>query len=468
MTDKFSNSLDSNLKNTQGSSLQGSARRVSRDRERERLSAMFPSNSQHFNHVNAVAIQDVPALNHMDLNESSAFMRNQASDGAPPYAESLMSNSKKLQDDLEKIGSKIKQHEDNLKFLKTQKNQLDDSILDMQVSLGKYISSRAPKPEDEDPSHVQSEEETIEQILKYEKTAAGILCQLKTRHAVQVSNLTSTQDVLGVVAMLGKVDDDNLGRLLSEYLGVETMLAVVCKSYEGIKALEMYDEEGGVNKGLGIHGLGVSIGRALEGRFLVICLESLRPYAGEFVADDPQRRLEIPKPRLPNGDAPPGFLGFAVNMITIDRENLYCLTPGGCGLRETLFYNLFSRLQVYRTRAEMHLALPCISDGSISLDGGIIRTSGMFFLGSRVDAGLRFPKSSTISELPERYFEIGKQIKQKRWEKERIQEDMQREQHLLDQAKFNFQIKKQEFVKFLADSSSYMTQVVPLLAFKRN
>ena len=38
----------------------------------------------------------------------------------------------KLQDELEKIGSKMKQHEDNLKFLKTQKSQLDDAILDLQ------------------------------------------------------------------------------------------------------------------------------------------------------------------------------------------------------------------------------------------------------------------------------------------------------------------------------------------------
>jgi len=65
-------------------------------------------------------------------------------------------------------------------------------------------------------------------------------------------------------------------RLLSEYLGVETMLAIVCKTYEGVKALEMYDKEGCINKSYGLHGLGASIGRALDGRFLVICLEYLR------------------------------------------------------------------------------------------------------------------------------------------------------------------------------------------------
>lgn len=45
----------------------------------------------------------------------------------------------KLQDDLEMLGRKIKQHEENIKFLKTQKNQVDDSILDMQGILWFYV-----------------------------------------------------------------------------------------------------------------------------------------------------------------------------------------------------------------------------------------------------------------------------------------------------------------------------------------
>ena len=54
------------------------------------------------------------------------------------------------------------------------------------------------------------------------------------------------------------------------------MLAIVCRTYEGVKALEMYDKDGLINKSSGLHGLGASIGRALDGRYLVICLESLR------------------------------------------------------------------------------------------------------------------------------------------------------------------------------------------------
>lgn len=41
----------------------------------------------------------------------------------------------RLQDELEKSGSRIKEHEDNLKFLKDQRNQLDGSIVDMQGTI---------------------------------------------------------------------------------------------------------------------------------------------------------------------------------------------------------------------------------------------------------------------------------------------------------------------------------------------
>ena len=57
---------------------------------------------------------------------------------------------------------------------------------------------------------------------------------------------------------------------------MQTMLAVVCRTYDGVKALETYDKEGSINKNAGIHGLGASIGRHLDGRFRVICLETLR------------------------------------------------------------------------------------------------------------------------------------------------------------------------------------------------
>ena len=64
------------------------------------------------------------------------------------------------------------------------------------------------------------------------------------------------------------------------------------------------------------------------------------------------------------------------------------------------------------------------------------------------------------SDLPDNYYELEYQMKQKKWERERILEDMRREQALLDQEKYNFSLRKQDLLKFLADSSSYVTQVV--------
>lgn len=71
-------------------------------------------------------------------------------------------------------------------------------------------------------------------------------------------------------------------------------------------------------------------------------------------------------------------------MINVEPTNLFYVTDSGYGLRETLFYNLFSRLQVYETREQMTSALPFICDGAVSLDGGMIRSAdGLFSLGRR-------------------------------------------------------------------------------------
>ncbi|XP_065868064.1 uncharacterized protein [Euphorbia lathyris] len=92
------------------------------------------------------------------------------------------------------------------------------------------------------------------------------------------------------------------------------------------------------------------------------------------------------QPKLPNGECPPGFIGFAVNMIYMDYMNLLYVSDV-YGLKETYIYNLFSRLQVYKSREEMLLALPLISDGVISLDGGMITPNGFVSLRNRFDVG---------------------------------------------------------------------------------
>lgn len=407
------------------------------------------------NNAKAIVVHDPSMLNHVGQNNASPFANHGIQNGV---ADSAAYKAKKCQDALQETGLKVKRHEENMKFLKTKKNRLDDLVIDLQVALGKYHSGTTPGIEKDGLSYVKSEDETLEQISRHDKSAAAVLCHLKTLHGTQASILPLTKDVIGIVATLGRVEDDSLSRALSDYLGLETMLAVVCKTYDGVRALEIYNQEGLINKGSGLHGLGTSMGRPLDGRFLVICLENLSPFAGDFIADDPQRRLDLLKPKLPNGECPPGFLGFAVNMINVDSVHLFCVTSSGHGLRETLFYSLFSRLQVYKTRLEMLQALPCISSGAISLDGGMIKGAGMFSLGNR-DVDVKFPKNFGRSSPPQNFFQIENKLKEIKWERERIMEDMQREQALLDHARFNFEVKKQEFIKYLAQSSSYATQM---------
>ena len=67
-----------------------------------------------------------------------------------------------------------------------------------------------------------------------------------------------------------------MARLLAEFLGLETMMAVVCKNFQSMKVLEDYDENGIIDRSAGLHALGSYIGRTLDGRFLAIYLENLR------------------------------------------------------------------------------------------------------------------------------------------------------------------------------------------------
>lgn len=86
-------------------------------------------------------------------------------------------------------------------------------------------------------------------------------------------------------------------------------------------------------------------------------------------------------PLLPTGQVPPGFLGYAVNLINIDVHCIDTRTNRGHGLRETLFYLLFGELQVYETRESMKGACSCIKHGAVSLDGGIMKGNGVLSLG---------------------------------------------------------------------------------------
>ncbi|GJN38238.1 hypothetical protein PR202_gb27262 [Eleusine coracana subsp. coracana] len=317
---------------------------------------------------------------------------------------------KTMEEELKKLGFKVNHHERNIKFLKSELNAVEEACVDL---------------------------------------GTGIMCQLKVRHYLLASKMPLMKDILGFVATLGKVNDDNLSRILSEYLGMDNMLALVCKTYDSVKGLEKYDKNGFIDKSSGLHGLARTIGKVLDGRFTVFCLENLRPFSDVVNTDDPQRKLILQRPRLPGGESPPGFLDFAVNMIHLEQAHMSCLTASGHGLRETLFYSLFSHLQVYKTRADIESSLPWINDGAISLDGGILRPNGSFCLGDSKNLEVKFAVSRGVSSLPEDITDMEEQVKLKNWEKERLLEDMKREEDLLNQVKELYSKQKHELMGYL-------------------
>ncbi|AQK63743.1 Protein DEFECTIVE IN MERISTEM SILENCING 3 [Zea mays] len=255
------------------------------------------------------------------------------------------------------------------------------------VKLGNYHSSVAAVVNN-DTSAQEDEQHTIRSILDQGKTTTTI----------------------------GKVNNDNLSRLLTEYLGMDNMLALVCKTYDGVKGLEKYDKDDIIDKTSGIHGLGRSVGKFVDGRFIVFCLENLRPFSSDVIIDDPQRKLILHRPRLPGGESPPGFLDFVVNMIHLDRAHLRFLIASGHGLRETLF----SHLQVYKTRTNIQSSLPLIKDGVVSLDGGLLRPNGSFCLGHSKNLEVKFAVTTDVSSLLENVVEMEEQVKRKNWEKEMV------------------------------------------------
>lgn len=80
------------------------------------------------------------------------------------------------------------------------------------VSLGKYHSANGAGTASGSGTSC-TEEETMEKILKLENSAAGLLCWLNSHHATQGLDLGFTKDVLGIVATLARVEDDNISRL---------------------------------------------------------------------------------------------------------------------------------------------------------------------------------------------------------------------------------------------------------------
>ncbi|KAF8008424.1 hypothetical protein BT93_K2181 [Corymbia citriodora subsp. variegata] len=286
----------------------------------------------------------------------------------------IISNEKVLEDDILETGLRIEHRERVLKLLHDRKVEIEQSL----VELGVYAGPS--------PSNIMdcffTKEEMIDMIENRDGSAASVLCEIIRNFPSEGPHRRSRDGgIIGVVALLGTICNIEISRILAKYLGEDQMLGIVCTNSEAAFSLEMYDKNGEVDLQNAVYAKAAELGKSISGEFCVICLEEISPYRGEIEVCDPQRKLALPYPTLPSGEIPPGFMGYAVNMVDIDLDHLATRTTEGHGLRETLFYRLFGKLQVYDSREHMKQAFVCIDHGAVSLDGGIIREDGLISLG---------------------------------------------------------------------------------------
>ncbi|XP_024029765.1 uncharacterized protein LOC21395118 [Morus notabilis] len=287
---------------------------------------------------------------------------------------SIENKKKRLEHDLLCMGVSIGTLERTLGLLKEEKEKLEQMVKELQESTSVCLVDFQ--------NCFCTKVELTEEIEKMGNSAAAALCKISRRVPFQEQQNDFMKDIIGVVALLGRVNSSQLSRILSEYLGLDQMLAVVTRSFEAANVLQKYKQNEGDCSDARL-AEGVALLKSIKDRFTVFCLEDISPYVAAPECGGSQRNLPLPVPFIPDGTVPTGFLGFAVNMIDLDVDQLQIKTTSGHGLRETLFYGLFGQLQVYRTRDEMLAARACIKHGAVSLDGGILKENSGVTFGTR-------------------------------------------------------------------------------------
>ncbi|CAM6104906.1 unnamed protein product [Calypogeia fissa] len=199
-------------------------------------------------------------------------------------------------------------------------------------------------------------------------------------------------EFVGLVVMLARVENDALNRMLAEYLGQATLLLIITQTQRGVEELDVHDADGQIDENRGLHGFARSRNYNLSGKYEALPLTDTKPYRPAHGAavnmEHHQRILNINPPLLPSRQVPAGFLGYAVNLVNLAHEHLQMRvntqSHGEVGLRESLFFYLLRKLQVYDTRRNMISAKECLGrleGGAISLDGGLIKPNGRQQLG---------------------------------------------------------------------------------------
>ncbi|KAF4399066.1 hypothetical protein G4B88_023660 [Cannabis sativa] len=290
------------------------------------------------------------------------------------YFMSMEKKKKVLEEKICKIGLTIQAVEEKYAKLNKKREEIEQTIKELQDSTETHQLGFL--------NHLSTKEEVIEQIEKISNSSTAVLVNISRGVPFREPENHIMKDIIGVVALLGRVQCGQLSRILSEYLGADQMLAVVARSFEAAAQFETYTQTGEVDRSYALHAEAAVLGKSINCRFTVICFDKICLYKGGF-NNHPQRRLALPVPWFIDGTIPKGFLGFAVNMIDLDEDHLSIKNNSGYGLRETVFYRLFGQLQVYQTREDMLAACACIKHGAVSLDGGILKENGVLSFGFR-------------------------------------------------------------------------------------
>ncbi|CAH9140870.1 unnamed protein product [Cuscuta epithymum] len=323
-------------------------------------------------------------LDHEEVfhQRSDINVQDFAATEGPENEEDSINIRRMLEDEICKYAQLCGQCETELQILESKQSNIKLDISNLEESLGLHSSLNS----------CCTQELIKEQIYGMNGSAASIACKLIEASSPEAQCHEFSKDILGVVALLGFAETNELSRMLAEYIGEKQMLAVVCNDHATVGASKMYRKNHGpVISADSLYALAKNLGISINAGYDVICLNDIRPYTGEIIAD-PQRKLAIADPTLPNGDTPLGFLGYAVNMIHIPANHLQYRTASGNALRETLFYRLLGDLQVYTDRDHMSMAASCINSSrpALSLDGLIMRGNGVtsLVLG---DPHIKFP-----------------------------------------------------------------------------
>ncbi|XP_059434267.1 structural maintenance of chromosomes flexible hinge domain-containing protein GMI1 [Corylus avellana] len=354
----------------------------------------------------------------------------------------MITIEKKIQDEILQIGARNRDLEEALDYLNNKKAEIEQDMSRLQAFVEPCLLNN--------PNYIPTKEELINRIESTNHSAAAVICSVSKESSFQEQQNHFMKDVVGLVALLGTVRINNLSRILAEYLGEDQMLAVVCRSFAAASALEKYEQNGEVHCRHALHAEASALGKSIKGRFLVVCLEDIRPYTGEFEGSGPQRKLALPHPTFPSGSVPIGFIGYAVNMIDLDIDFLCTRAAAGHGLRETLFYCLLGEVQVYETWEYMLEARHCIKHGAVSLDGGILRDNGVVSLGFG-NPQICFPVVAPESVSSAESVEIIKLIEEKKSELRVIIDYIAQLTRSHDKSLKRFNKKKEEYNMLMDD-----------------